>query len=224
MNYRFYENKPGDMQGLSLYRVVERRKSSDPKISNLESVLYLLAEKPRSGSKGNCKRLWSRKIYTYFGTKMKKYVLDLMEEVRAQMLLPVSKRDSSILALASVALKDYISVLEEMLCEQKQKISALEKDIYIDPLTMLFTRKGLYKHLESIREEDQKEYDIYLADISGLKRINDNFGISVGDYVIRSVAFGIRSRVKSEDFVCRYGYSKSDEFLVLSKKAKIHRR
>ncbi len=43
-NYRFYEQKPQSNQGMNLYRVVERRISTDPKVDSLKTALYLLAK------------------------------------------------------------------------------------------------------------------------------------------------------------------------------------
>lgn len=43
-NYRFYEQKPQSNQGMNCYRIVERRKSTDPKVGDLTTILYLLAQ------------------------------------------------------------------------------------------------------------------------------------------------------------------------------------
>ena len=49
--------------------------------------------------------------------------------------------------------------------EQKELESSLRKDLYIDPLTLLHTRRGLERHLETLDKEHC--YGLYLADISG---------------------------------------------------------
>jgi len=146
----------------------------------------------------------------------KKYIVDLMQEVQRQLELPVSKRDSAFLSIATLALKDRLEILEDVASELREKTQKLQADLYIDPLTLLYTRRGLEVHLSEIDRSNQKKYGLILADISRLKAINDNYGLDVGDFVIRSVGFGLRSKLKAEDFICRYGYSRSDEFLILT--------
>jgi len=43
-NYRFYEQKPESQDGMNCYRIVKRERSTDPKVSDLSTVLYLLAQ------------------------------------------------------------------------------------------------------------------------------------------------------------------------------------
>lgn len=146
----------------------------------------------------------------------KKYIVDLMQEIQRQLELPVSGRDSAFLSIATLALKDRLEILEEVASELRDETEKLQKDLYIDPLTLLYTRRGLESHLLQIDKSEQKKYGVILTDIAKLKAINDNYGLDVGDYIIRSVGFELRSKLKAQDFICRYGFSKSDEFLILT--------
>lgn len=53
---------------------------------------------------------------------------------------------------------------------------------------------------------------LLIADIDYFKRVNDTYGHSTGDEVIRSVATAIKASVRSSDIVFRYG---GEEFMVL---------
>ncbi|MBW8185041.1 sensor domain-containing diguanylate cyclase [Shewanella nanhaiensis] len=53
---------------------------------------------------------------------------------------------------------------------------------------------------------------VILLDIDYFKSVNDNFGHSIGDLVIKTVANIIRHQLRSEDIVCRWG---GEEFLLL---------
>ncbi len=51
-----------------------------------------------------------------------------------------------------------------------------------------------------------------VADIDGLKAINDRYGHAAGDATIRAVATGLRSCIRADDLLFRWG---GDEFLIL---------
>lgn len=53
---------------------------------------------------------------------------------------------------------------------------------------------------------------IILLDIDYFKRVNDSFGHSIGDLVIKTVATMIQHQLRDEDIVCRWG---GEEFLLL---------
>lgn len=83
----------------------------------------------------------------------------------------------------------------------------------IDPLTSAYTRStGMRKLSEMIRLRDEEESCVAFVDIDGLKSINDRYGHTEGDFVIKTVAAILISSVRETDWVVRYG---GDEFLVL---------
>lgn len=53
---------------------------------------------------------------------------------------------------------------------------------------------------------------IILLDIDYFKKVNDSFGHSIGDLVIKTVANIIQNQLREEDIVCRWG---GEEFLLL---------
>ena len=55
-------------------------------------------------------------------------------------------------------------------------------------------------------------YSCCCSDVSHLKDINDRFGYSVGDDVLRTVADALIESARSTDLVARYG---GDEFTLL---------
>lgn len=79
-----------------------------------------------------------------------------------------------------------------------------------DELTKINNRYGLY---DSYDEEDKTGLVLALFDIDDFKNINDKYGHSYGDVVLKRVA-DITKEVLKDSFVCRYG---GEEFVVVIK-------
>jgi diguanylate cyclase (GGDEF)-like protein len=100
--------------------------------------------------------------------------------------------------------------LEEM--EAKNK---LNQQALIDPLTGIWNRRYMMKRIE---EEEEKlkhhggETCVAILDLGNFKMINDCFGHTVGDEVLKATANAIAQSIRSIDTVGRYG---GDEFIVL---------
>lgn len=76
-----------------------------------------------------------------------------------------------------------------------------------DHLTSAFNRHAFYQVLD----QDLTGTAVF-ADIDNLKLINDQFGHAAGDAAIRACATALRSYIRADDFLFRWG---GDEFLVL---------
>lgn len=100
--------------------------------------------------------------------------------------------------------------LEEM--EAKNK---LNQQALIDPLTGIWNRRYMMKHIEE-EEEKLNRYGgqtcVGIVDLGNLKLINDYFGHTTGDEVLKATANAIANTIRSVDTVGRYG---GDEFIVL---------
>lgn len=84
-----------------------------------------------------------------------------------------------------------------------------------DALTKLYNRRYFESNFE--REFMRvKRYNsalsIAIIDIDFFKKINDTYGHSCGDYVLREVAYLISKAFRQTDFVFRYG---GEEFVVI---------
>lgn len=92
------------------------------------------------------------------------------------------------------------------------------RDPNVDGLTGLPNRMRFDEELEQAlhREHIDRGYHIAVLfiDLDGFKRVNDDQGHNVGDELLRTVAKRLRSAVRPQDLVARYG---GDEFTVLLK-------
>lgn len=88
----------------------------------------------------------------------------------------------------------------------------LEHLIDHDDLTGIYNRRRYEKEIERLNDENQLPLSIIIADINGLKLINDSFGYSEGDNIIALSAKLISSGCRDGDVLARTG---GDEFTLL---------
>ncbi|RWU18012.1 GGDEF domain-containing protein [Pseudomonas alkylphenolica] len=84
-----------------------------------------------------------------------------------------------------------------------------------DALTGIHNRRYFQERLKTELERaqrDQQDLAVIMLDIDHFKRINDQFGHAVGDYVLRSLCQRINARLRRTDVFCRLG---GEEFMVL---------
>jgi len=81
-----------------------------------------------------------------------------------------------------------------------------------DPLTDLYNRAYFAEEMERVERGRRFPVSIIMADLDGLKRVNDTLGHAAGDRLIRQAAQVIRCSVRGDDVVARMG---GDEFAVI---------
>ena len=91
----------------------------------------------------------------------------------------------------------------------------VQKLAITDALTGLYNRRGLFELGEREIERAHRfgrPLTAIMGDIDFFKQVNDNFGHSVGDDVLKLVAVALTNSVRKVDIIGRYG---GDEFVVL---------
>lgn len=81
-----------------------------------------------------------------------------------------------------------------------------------DSLTGLYNRSFFETELERAVKGRRYPVSVIVADLDGLKQVNDTHGHEAGDALIRSAAKILNCAFRSEDLVARTG---GDEFVVL---------
>lgn len=99
--------------------------------------------------------------------------------------------------------------------ENARLFSEVQRLAITDPLTGVYNRRKvdqtLLDEVERARRYN-RPLSLIMLDLDKLKRINDTFGHSTGDQVLKMTADVIRNEVRSVDVAARIG---GDEFLVL---------
>ena len=95
--------------------------------------------------------------------------------------------------------------------ERKRRQEQVEYLSYHDHLTGLHNRRFFEEELEEMDSPENLPISIFMADINGLKLVNDSLGHHEGDKLLKKVAGLIKKCCRSNDIVSRLG---GDEFVV----------
>jgi len=104
-----------------------------------------------------------------------------------------------------------VEAANQQLTKTRDKLELMAS---MDPLTEALNRHAFHSLLNRDQSDSEPETHgcVAVIDIDNLKPINDQFGHGVGDKAIRAVARAIRSLIRADDMVFRWG---GDEFMVM---------
>lgn len=97
----------------------------------------------------------------------------------------------------------------ENLAKTTQNFERARRDSNFDSLTELSNRRGVLEEIESLPEDSWPRV-LMVFDLDGLKRVNDQFGHSAGDDLLRIFAFRVSRGIQRKDIFGRWG---GDEFV-----------
>ena len=106
------------------------------------------------------------------------------------------------------------TALREEIEERKSAEQRLEKAATSDFLTGLLNRPAMLRLLEQESgrvHRTTEPYSVALADLDHFKPINDRYGHAVGDQALTRIADLLRSSLRRQDAICRWG---GDELLI----------
>jgi two-component system, cell cycle response regulator len=110
---------------------------------------------------------------------------------------------------------------DNLISELKDTQEILMNSSKIDLLTGLHNRVGMEEKLEEEQSRSQrtgKTFSMILADIDHINKINEQFGMKVGDQVIIRTASILKEMIRGHDLVSRWS---SEEFLILLPEAEL---
>ncbi|WP_170968517.1 GGDEF domain-containing protein [Psychromonas sp. SP041] len=127
-------------------------------------------------------------------------------------------KDNQIIEDQSSSIKD-ISVLidsyNQMLAKLNNQITINKELSYIDFLTGIKNRKAYDENIEksvSLYRRYGTTFSLAIFDADDFKQINDNYGHSFGDIVLKSISNVLQSSIRNGDMLFRVG---GEEFIVI---------
>lgn len=112
---------------------------------------------------------------------------------------------------------------EELLKSSEKRYRDLAENIkylsYHDQLTGLYNRRFYEEELKRIDIKRNLPLTLIMADVNGLKLINDAFGHLAGDKLIKEIAEIFKKDFRKDEIIARIG---GDEFVILLPKTDSH--
>lgn len=121
-------------------------------------------------------------------------------------IVPISTHDGGVVG--------YKGVVHDI-TQEKTKLDTLKIEAQTDYLTGTLNRNTFEKELERFLIEYtrfSRDVCVMMLDVDFFKKINDTFGHFIGDYVLKKLAYSLKSQVRKSDFVFRYG---GEEFAIV---------
>jgi diguanylate cyclase (GGDEF)-like protein len=118
----------------------------------------------------------------------------------------------------SIIFLDDVEKDKKILKRQNARLLELAR---VDSLTGLLNRRAMKQRLENAfyaKSNYGVEFVVAIMDIDNFKQINDEFGHSCGDQVIKKLASIVQRKIRETDYVCRWG---GDEVLILLNKSSL---
>ena len=111
--------------------------------------------------------------------------------------------------------KEKFDYLNKQIEELQKELSLVKEEHQIDFLTGILNRRGYNQEVEKMEKKFSifnGDYAVVFYDIDHFKDINDKYGHSCGDAVLKSFAAILKNLTRKEDVIARYG---GEEFVAL---------
>jgi len=96
--------------------------------------------------------------------------------------------------------------------ERKKTEKEIKNLSYHDQLTGLYNRRYYEEELKRLNTKRNYPLALIMADVNGLKLMNDAFGHKTGDTLLRKIADILKASCRADEIIARIG---GDEFIIL---------
>lgn len=200
-----------------LFRLINKIRSLD------EFVIYINGEKGKFKSllrdldkeieEAELRRML--KSSPYFVEKIKgNFTLIIGYEAdNTSELFDIEEIDGICIELVEIIMEEALELHNKILAE-KNMIELMEKS-QLDGLTGLYNRCAfdqMYRKIYQESKEGNRDFSVLMVDLDNFKKVNDSYGHQMGDKILKQVAHRIKSNVRKDDIVARYG---GEEIIII---------
>jgi diguanylate cyclase (GGDEF)-like protein len=85
-----------------------------------------------------------------------------------------------------------------------------------DILTSTYNRRFVYKAFPRLKQQADRnkgKFAVYVIDVNDFKQVNDTYGHTAGDLVLKTIARSLNLMKRNNDIVARWG---GDEFIMIA--------
>ncbi|GKW24704.1 hypothetical protein PEC311524_22980 [Pectobacterium carotovorum subsp. carotovorum] len=139
-------------------------------------------------------------------------LISIHEEIEKEYLFELSylfQINTSVIIITVIIASFFIN-------KNKKSIKRIELISNHDALTGMLNRRSLNQHMmnviNSMRDGENKMMSLLVLDIDHFKKINDTYGHTIGDHVIREFSATLKQYTRPQDLLCRWG---GEEFLII---------
>ena len=138
--------------------------------------------------------------------------MNMSKEVKPEDLIEMA-RESQL--LTNLHICHEVEKLKEGTLNLETQYERLQNSAQRDELTRLYNRSFLDEYLDKMFKQslrDGNTFTLGFLDLDHFKKVNDTYGHSVGDQVLKAAADILQAQLRGSDVVGRYG---GEEFLIV---------
>jgi len=185
--------------------ILGQSKFRDGIVHELDDVLHSV--------KKNCQQ--SRSSSQRFITHLDNNIIDIgsLDKQKSRSALKKLHHASNVFQANQQKLIEQLEKSQQLSENLRCELKEVRKEIDLDPVTGLYNRKAMSKHVERWHKNDpEKSVAVIIINVNHLSEFNQRFGSLLGDVILSKVANKISSYVNNSGIPVRTG---GDEFLIL---------
>ncbi|SIR05143.1 HD domain-containing phosphohydrolase [Halanaerobium kushneri] len=102
--------------------------------------------------------------------------------------------------------------IQSDITDKIQNAEKIKYASYHDSLTDLYNRSYLENKIQDLNQKNKYPVSLIMADLNGLKLVNDTYGHNEGDRLLKKMAAILKDSCRDNDLIARWG---GDEFVIL---------
>jgi diguanylate cyclase (GGDEF)-like protein len=159
--------------------------------------------------------VWQFLFLSVFAVVNYSLVILLLYKINPELVSKVDILNIIILAMVLPWFSLVGGYITRLRAQISHALSTIEKLAIIDDLTQVFNRRQMYKileHQKALVDRGVHPFSICIFDLDHFKQVNDTYGHSAGDTVLKTIAQETQKNLRNIDHIARYG---GEEFILI---------